>query len=168
MKKSLYITIGLVLCLLMLCTACGKDGTIDNNIDNTPDNTPVTDPDTTPPDSTGKPDDNQEAAIIQPPRGPQSGEYIPDEETMDANKGILWMYYDFIHNNRKAYLLDKGIDITFDELMTIGTAPADLSLMEYGFADYSVNGVLEMVLQDQNRNLPYYLVLFYNYGKLYI
>ena len=110
------------------------------------------------------------APDLTPPKGPLPGEYIPDDETMDANKGILWMYYDFIHNNRKAYHLYKGIDVTFDELMAQSKAadPADLSLVEYGIADYGANGILELVIQDQNRNLPYYIVLFYNYGKLYI
>jgi len=62
MKKSLYITIGLVLCLLIFCAACGKNTTADNNTDPAPNPTPVTDPggtgdNTTPLDSTA--DDKQ-------------------------------------------------------------------------------------------------------------
>ena len=104
------------------------------------------------------------------PKSARAGVYTFDEQTMDANKGILWLYYDFLHNNRKAYHFGEGKEVTFDELLLCGKGgqPADLSLMVYGFADYSANGVLELVMQDWNKKLPYYIILFYDSGKLYI
>ena len=162
MKKSLHILLAIAMCLLMFCAACGKDTTADNNNTDTP---PDIGGDITPPDTTG--DDNKDAVSVQPPKGPQSAEYIPDDETLAKNDGILWMYYEFIHNNRKAYHIEEGKDVTFDELMA-QSKTVDLSLMEYGLADYSINGVLELVLRDGNRRLPYCVVLFYTNGKLHV
>ncbi len=69
MKKSLYITIGLVLCLLMLCTACGESkqpGTDDiTPPDGTQDITPDNTQNVTPPDTTA--DDNKTPDTPTPP-----------------------------------------------------------------------------------------------------
>ncbi len=171
MKKSLYVTIALVLCLLMLCTACGESKQSGADDITPPDNTPVTDPDTTPPDSTA--DDN-----IQPPEDNTDKVEYPtktvapytldapwyaDETTKINNREALNAYVSFLEyfGSVTALDLEKQTEMKFSTLSGyVGTSYFQL-------VDFGYDGRLELVLcGDDSRSSNG--IVFYEDGRLYI
>ena len=84
---------------------------------------------------------------------------LPDEATIDANREVLQIYYDFISGACTA--LEYGEQVMFDSITRYGTnCPKTFSLVDFGS-----DGVLEMVLDDSG--YYYYTVLYCMDGQLY-
>ena len=190
MKKSLYVTIALVLCLLLFCAACGKDkqpssddiAPPDGTQDITPDNSQINDTHT--PNDTNKPNDPVISDTPAPPardnnkdnspdnndpadntkpddtRPPEDPKYVPVYRHPD-NEKALQAYYDFLKNNGKARLAGDTRELTLSETFEIMYAKAH---DEFAFYDFGSDGVQELAIKTYHE----YLVLFWENGRLYI
>jgi len=90
-----------------------------------------------------------------------AAEALPDEATVDANRQVLQIYYDFINGACTALDIGAGEQVVFDELIRQGRNRATL----FTLVDFGSDGVLEMMIQDKNYH--YYSVLYYLNGQLY-
>ena len=90
------------------------------------------------------------------------------KDTSSTNTEALNAYYAFLKNECKAFDVRKETARSYNEIISYGngTVSADPSLMKFGFADFGSDGILELVLEDGNNFLKYYIIIFYESGQL--
>ena len=158
MKKSLYILLAVTLCLLMLCAACGKDGTVDNNIDNTPDNIPVTGDDITPPDDSAGEDEYPTKTVA--PYTIEIPQYT-DELTKLNNRQALNAYAGFMDYFGEV----TAFDLKTQTEMKFSILSGYVGNNEFQLVDFGYDGKLELLLMNKNSSQSYGVV-FYEDGSI--
>ena len=182
MKKKLLAALTLTLCLLMLCTACGKDkqpssdditppdGTQDITPDNTQNVTPPdstaddnkTPDDPTPPaqdDPTPPAQDDPTPSVQDDPTPPAQDEPTNPVDTQNEEIAkILQAYYDFLKNDGKGFYTYTQQEMTFVETTPFLTT----TLYKFAFADFGADNIPELVLQSSQD----FLVMFWDNNRL--
>jgi len=168
MKKSLYVTISLVLCAGVLVTVACLRGI--KPVDNTPDNSQINDTqtpddiqktdDTQKPDDTVIPDDSQKPDDTQKPDNTVTDYYALSAQNTKA----LQAYYAFITGKSTAYSLSDNKEITFaDGITKQDTAP----IAKFALVDFGSDGILEVVFEHTN-TAHSDAILFYEDGRVYV